>query len=151
MNNAMFSTLSAVDVNDHTEKKGRFTYLSWPFAWAEVKKVDPMANFRIIETEDGTPYFDCGKAGVFVKVGVTVCGIEHIETFPVLDNRNKPISSDKVTVFDINTSHKRGLVKAIAMHGLGLYIYAGEDLPIDSPKTNKPKTKLPKAETPTSF
>jgi hypothetical protein len=133
----MFENLSKVDVNEHTEKKGRFTYLSWPFAWAEVKKVDPGANFTVYSDEDGRPYFDCGSAGAFVKVGVTVNGIEHIETFPILDNRNKTIPSDKLNVFDINTSHKRGMVKAIAMHGLGLYIYAGEDLPLDAPK--KPK------------
>lgn len=136
-----FNDLMKVDVGDHIEKKGRFSYLSWPFAWAEVKKVDESANFTIYNNEDGLPYFDCGEAGVFVKVGVTVNGIEHIETFPVLDNRNKPIPSSSVTVFDINTSHKRGMVKAIALHGLGLYIYAGEDLPLDAPR--KAKSKAP--------
>lgn len=134
-----FEKLIKVNVNDNTEKKGRFTYLSWPFAWAEVKKIDPHANYRILSTEDGIPYFDCGNAGAFVKVGVTINTTEHIETFPVLDNKNKPLVGDQITVFDINTAHKRGMVKAIAMHGLGLYIYAGEDLPLDEPR--KPKTK----------
>lgn len=129
-----FTNLMKVDVGENTEKKGRFTYLSWPFAWAEVKKVDPEANFTVYSDTDGRPYFDCGNAGAFVKVGVTVNGVEHIETYPVLNNNNKAIACDTMNVFDINSSHKRGMVKAIAMHGLGLYIYAGEDLPLDEAK-----------------
>ena len=132
-----FSNLMKVDVGENTEKKGRFTYLSWPFAWAEVKKVDPAANFTVYSDDNGRPYFDCGVAGAFVEVGVTINEIEHIETFPVLNNSNKSIPCDKLTVFDINTSHKRGMVKAIAMHGLGLYIYAGEDLPLDAPRPKR--------------
>ena len=134
-----FSNLMKVDVGENTEKKGRFTYLSWPFAWAEVKKVDDTANFTVYSDDNGIPYFDCGDAGAFVKVGVTVNGTEHIETFPVLNNSNKAIPCDKLNVFDINTAHKRGMVKAIAMHGLGLYIYAGEDLPLDAPRPKKSK------------
>lgn len=132
-----FGDLMKVDVGENTEKKGRFTYLSWPFAWAEIKKADPAANFTVYSADNGRPYFECGNAGAFVKVGVTVNEIEHVETFPVLNSNNKSIPSDQLTVFDINTAHKRGMVKAIAMHGLGLYIYAGEDLPLDAPKPKR--------------
>ena len=134
-----FQQLNQIDVNDHTEKKGRFTYLSWPFAWAEIKKVDPSANYVVYSSDNGKPYFECGSAGAFVKVGVTVNGVEHIENFPVLNHKNVAIPCEKLTVFDVNTSIKRGMVKAIAMHGLGLYIYAGEDLPIDSSTPKKKK------------
>ena len=136
----MFNDLVKIDVNEHIEKKGKFSYLSWPFAWSEIKKIDPLATYRVIDGADGLPFFNAGDAGAFVKVGVTVKGLEHVETFPVLNHSNRPIPGHKVTSFDINTSIKRAMVKAIALHGLGLYIYQGEDLPVDAPKS---KTKAP--------
>jgi len=121
-----FLKLSEINVNDHTEKKGGFTYLSWPFAVAELRKADPKATWETIRF-NGLPYCqtDCG---FFVEVSVTVEGITLSQIHPVLDNRNKPIL--KPSAFDINTSIQRCMVKAIALHGLGLYIYAGEDLPL---------------------
>lgn len=121
-----FTRLSAIDCSQYVEKKGKFSYLSWSFAVSELLKKHPDATWRVIEDPRGWPFWqtDCGY---FVKVGVTVNGIERIQCHPVLDNNNRPISSPNS--FQINTSIQRGLVKAIALHGLGLYIYAGEDLP----------------------
>lgn len=121
-----FEVLAAVDCSKHVEKKGKFTYLSWSFAVAELLKLHPKATWRVIENPDGWPYWPT-DAGPFVKVGVTVEGIERIQIHPVLDSNNKTVQTPNA--FQVNTSIQRGLVKAIALHGLGLYIYAGEDLP----------------------
>jgi len=128
-----FETLNNINVNDKTEKKNGLTYLSWAWAWAEVKKVDPTANYTIYENADGWFYHTDGKTA-WVKTGVTVDGLEHIEYLPVMDYRNKSIPADSVTSFDVNKAIQRSLTKACARHGLGLYIYAGEDLPEDAPK-----------------
>jgi Protein of unknown function (DUF1071) len=120
-----FAALSAINVNEHVEKKGGFSYLSWPFAVAQMRMADPTATWEV-RRFDGLPYLHC-DAGVFVEVAVTVQGICLSQIHPVLDGRNRPILAP--TAFDINTSIQRCLVKAIALHGLGLYIYAGEDLP----------------------
>jgi len=111
------------------EKKGRFNYVSWTDAWTEVKKRYPGSNVKVYTREDGYPAFIHKTHGGFVKVGVIIDGIEHVEFYPILDHYNKTISSELINVFDINNAIKRGMVKAIAMHGLGLYVYAGEDLP----------------------
>jgi len=124
----VFKTLNRVNVNDHTEDKGKFTYLSWAWAWAEVKKAYPEATYTIYENEDGWLYHHDGKTA-WVKTGVLIEGIEHIEYLPVLDFSNKSIPLDKITSMNANTAIQRSLTKAIARHGLGLYIYAGEDLP----------------------
>lgn len=124
-----FAALNSVDVSGHVEKKGQFTYLSWAYAVAELKKRHPDATWQVVRF-DGLPYQKT-DLGYMVEVSVTVNGVTHSQIHPVLDSRNKPLSSP--TVFDINTSIQRALVKAIALHGLGLYIYAGEDLP-DSEK-----------------
>lgn len=125
-----FVTLNNINVNEHTEKKGNLTYLSWAWAWSEVKKVFPDATYTIYENEalGGMPYFTDGKT-CLVKTGVTINGIEHIEYLPIMDFKNKSISADVVTSTDINKTIQRSLTKACARHGLGLYIYAGEDLP----------------------
>lgn len=125
-----FVTLNNINVNKHTEKKGNLTYLSWAWAWGEVKKVFPDATYTIYENEalGGMPYFTDGKT-CLVKTGVTINGIEHIEYLPIMDFKNKSISADVVTSTDINKTIQRSLTKACARHGLGLYIYAGEDLP----------------------
>ncbi len=120
-----FARLNAINVSDHIEKKGGFSYLSWPYAVAQLRLADPTATWEV-RRFDGKPYLLC-EAGVFVEVAVTVQGITLSQIHPVLDGRNRPIPEP--TAFDINTSIQRCLVKAIALHGCGLYIYAGEDLP----------------------
>lgn len=123
-----FDKLYAVNVNDKAEKKNGLTYLSWAWAWAEVKKQHPDATYTIYENADGLCYHTDGRT-CWVKTGVTVNGIEHIEYLPVMDHRNKSIPLNAVTSFEVNKAIQRSLTKACARHGLGLYIYAGEDLP----------------------
>lgn len=124
----IFQTLNSINVNGHTEKKNGLTYLSWAWAWAEIKKAAPDATYTIYENKDGWNYFTDGRT-CWVKTGVTLEGIEHIEYLPVMDHRNRSIPLDQVTSFDVNKTIQRSLTKACARHGLGLYIYAGEDLP----------------------
>ena len=135
-----FVTLNKINVNDKTEKKNGLTYLSWAWAWGEVKKLHPDATYTIYENADGLFYHTDGKT-CWVKTGVTVNGVEHIEYLPVMDFRNASITLDKVTSFDVNKAIQRSLTKAVARHGLGLYVYAGEDLPEEeksgSAKENK--------------
>ena len=123
-----FVQLNSINVNDKTEKKNGLTYLSWAFAWGEVKKRFPDATYTIYENQDGWNYFTDGRT-CWVKTGVTVNGIEHIEYLPVMDFKNHSIKVDDVTSYDVNKTIQRSLTKAVARHGLGLYIYAGEDLP----------------------
>lgn len=125
---SVFSTLNDINVNGHVEKKNGLSYLSWAWAWAEVKKAFPDATYTIYENKDGLFYHTDGKTA-WVKTGVTISGLEHIEYLPVMDMRNKSIPVDNVTSFDVNKAIQRSLTKACARHGLGLYIYAGEDLP----------------------
>ena len=125
---SVFETLNAVNCNEHTERKGQLTYLSWAWAWAEVKKRFPNAFYTIYEDVVGRPYFDDGRT-CWVKTGVTIEGLEHIEYLPIMDARNNSLPLERVTSFDMNKSIQRSLTKACARHGLGLYIYAGEDLP----------------------
>jgi len=133
----IFQQLSSINVNSKTEKKGKFTYLSWAFAWAELKKVSPTATSKVYHDENtNMPYF-ASKAGVIVKVGVTIDELEHINYLPVMDFRNASIPADKVNMMDVNKAIQRCTVKAIALHGLGLYIYAGEDLP-EEPSIEEP-------------
>ena len=132
-----FKTLNDINVNDKTEKKNGLTYLSWAWAWGEVKKLFPDANYTIYETVDGCFYHTDGRT-CWVKTGVTINGVEHIEYLPVMDYRNASIPVDKVTSFDANKAIQRSLTKAVARHGLGLYIYAGEDLP-EAEKPEAPK------------
>lgn len=121
-----FEELNKVDVKQHIEKKGGFSYLSWPYAVTELRKRHPTATWRAVRFE-GKPFLQTAENGCFVEVEVTVDGVSLSQVHPVLDHRNKPIPIPNA--FDINTSLQRALVKAIALHGLGLYIYAGEDLP----------------------
>ena len=121
-----FDELSKVDCSKHIEKKGRFSYLSWPFAVSELRKRHPDATWEVVKSKDGLPYVYT-ESGCFVEVAVTVNGVTLSQIHPVLDNNNRTIASPNA--FQINTSIQRCLVKAIALHGLGLYIYAGEDLP----------------------
>lgn len=122
-----FDELYRVDVSHHIEKKNGFSYVSWAYAVAELRKRHPAATWEVVRF-DGKPYMatDCGY---FVEVAVTVDGLRLSQIHPVLDHRNKPVAQPNA--FDINTSIQRALVKAIALHGLGLCVYAGEDLPPD--------------------
>ena len=140
----VFSQLNKVNVNDKTEKKGKFTYLSWAFAWEELKKVAPEAKVTVYHNEsDNMPYF-ASDAGVLVKVGVEVDGIEHISYLPCMDFNNKAISVDSFDMMDVNKAIQRATVKAIGLHGLGLYIYAGEDLPEEEREDGPKKTSTRK-------
>ncbi len=125
---SVFETLNAVNVNGKTEKKGSLTYLSWAWAWEEVKKKYPDAFYTVYETDAGLNYFTDGRT-CWVKTGVTIEGLEHIEYLPVMDYKNQSILLEKVTSMDVNKTIQRSITKACARHGLGLYIYAGEDLP----------------------
>lgn len=131
-----FTELNGINVNEHTEKKGSLTYLSWAWAWGELKKRFPAATYTVYENADGWCYHTDGRTA-WVKTGVTVEGIEHIEYLPVMDSRNKSIPVGNVTSFDVNKAIQRSLTKAVARHGLGLYIYAGEDLPNDEAEDKK--------------
>lgn len=149
---AVFDELMSVNVNGHTEKKKtggtELTYLSWPFAWAEVKKRYPEAKYEIVKF-NGLPYVYDEATGYMVYTVVTIEGISHEMWLPVMDGANKAMKAvpytytvrDRykgeiektvaaATMFDINKTVMRCLVKNLAMFGLGLYIYAGEDLPI---------------------
>lgn len=134
----VFKTLNAINVNDKTEKKNGLTYLSWAWAWGEVKKYYPTAIYTVYENNEGWNYFTDGKT-CWVKTGVTIEGLEYIEYLPVMDFRNKSITLDNVTSFDVNKTIQRSLTKALARHGLGLYIYAGEDLPEEEANAPEPK------------
>ena len=141
-----FNELYKIDVRDKAKSKNGLTYLSWAAAWAEVKKLHPDAVYKVYEqdipeviptgAEDDAPYihmikrpwFDDGNTG-WVKTGVTINGLEHIEMLPIMDFKNKPIPADKITSMDANKAIQRSVTKACARHGLGLYIYEGEDLP----------------------
>ena len=134
---SVFERLNAVNVNGHTEKKNGLTYLSWAWAWTEVKKAYPDARYTVYENEKGWCYFTDGRT-CWVKTGLTIEGLEHIEYLPVMDFRNKSIPLEQVTSMDVNKAIQRSLTKAAARHGLGLYIYAGEDLPEEETKPAAP-------------
>ena len=130
-NKNYFEVLNSINVQDKVEKKNGLSYLSWAFAWGEIKKIHPTANYVIYEreTEYGpVNYFTDGRTA-WVKTGVIINDIEHIEELPVMDFKNKSILLDNITSFDVNKTIQRSLTKAVARHGLGLYIYAGEDMP----------------------
>lgn len=146
-----FKQLYDVDVNNKKKSKNGLNYLSWAACWAEVKKMFPDATFKIyeqaikitesyegksIEREIERPWFDDGKTG-WVKTGVTINNIEHIEELPIMDFKNKSIVAESITSSDANKAIQRSLTKACARHGLGLYIYEGEDLPEESKELEK--------------
>jgi hypothetical protein len=158
---SLFKELYHLNVNEHTQKNNGLTYLSWSYAWAEIKKIDEKASYKLHEypmmvgegyrvVEGVTVPYLRTPEGYIVKVSVTINGHTETETLPVMDNKNVPLgtiapvwvkkdSQSKAvkeygptpvpTSFDLNTAYKRCLVKAIALHGLGLYIYNGEDVP----------------------
>ena len=132
-----FRELNSIDCSGKTEKKNGLTYLSWAWAWAEVKKLHPDATYTIYEDANGLFYHTDGNT-CWVKTGVTVNGIEHIEYLPVMDYKNRSIARNDITSFDVNKAIQRSLTKACARHGLGLYIYAGEDLPEGAERAPEP-------------
>ena len=136
-----FTTLFDIDVSKKTEKKGGLTYLSWAWAWAELKKLHPDAEYTVYENANGWNYHTDGKT-CWVKTGVKVEHVEHVEYLPVMDYKNKSIPAEQVTSFDVNKAIQRSLTKAVARHGLGLYIYAGEDLPEE---TREPVQQIDKS------
>lgn len=138
---SVFEKLNAVNVSDKTEKKNDLTYLSWAWAWQELKKRYPDATSTVYENKDGWIYHTDGRTA-WVKCGVTVNGLEQVEILPVMDYRNNSIPVAKLTSYDVNKSIQRCITKAIARHGLGLYIYAGEDLPEDMRPAAQPTQKI---------
>lgn len=150
---SVFETLNGINVNEHTEKKKvgsdkngkpiELTYLSWPYAWAETVKRYPDANYEIVKNPQGLPYFSDPQGGIMVYTRVTIEGVTREMWLPVMDGANNamkfepyeiqtkwgPKTVAAATMFDINKTIMRCLVKNLAMFGLGLYIYAGEDLP----------------------
>lgn len=147
---SVYKTLSAINVNEHVEVKDtghvKLSYLSWAWAWAKVKENYPDAYYTIYENEKGWNYHTDGRTG-WVKTGVTINGLEHIEYLPIMDNRNQSVAFESITSMDVNKAIQRSLTKAAARHGLGLYIYAGEDLPEEEMIKNKETSgvDLPKA------
>ena len=127
-----FETLAAINCSDKIEKKGKLSYLSWAWAWDQFKRMFPDSYFTVYETPNGCIYWTDGKT-CWVKTGVTLVdgdySLELIERLPVMDNRNESIPLERVTSRAVNDSIQRSLTKAVARHGLGLYVYAGEDLP----------------------
>jgi len=120
------SELLKINVNDHTERKGNLTYLSWAWAWAEVLKIDPAARYTVHEWAD-MPVCYLRNGTAMVKVSVEIKGDIKTCLLPVMDNRNRSIADPDS--FAVNTAIMRCLTKCIALFGLGLYIFAGEDLP----------------------
>lgn len=130
---SVFNTLSKVNVNEHIKKKGNLSYLSWPFAWGTLKEYYPDSNYELIEPvtyDDGT----CE-----VSVNVTVGGVTHNMTLPVMDHKNSAVKNPDSR--KISDARMRCLVKCIAMFGLGLYIYAGEDIPTEDSREKEAKNK----------
>jgi hypothetical protein len=119
------------------EKRGNLSYISWSTAWGAVKEHYPDVQRTVFETENGVNYFTDGMTA-FVKVGVTINNIEHIEYLPIMDIRNASIRLDKITSFDTNKAIQRCTVKALALHGLALNIYNKEEF-FDEPKAVAPK------------
>lgn len=124
--------LLGLDVNELTEDKGKFTYLSWSLAWREILKIYPKATYNVIKNEKMECWFGDDKKGYMVYTNVTIDGITKEMWLPVMNSYNKSILTPTTT--DINKAVMRCLVKNLAMFGLGLYIYAGEDLPEEEPK-----------------
>lgn len=142
MEKSVFEVLNAIDCSEHIEKKNGLTYLSWAWAWQILKKHYPASTYTIYEDAMGRNFHTDGRT-CWVKTGVCVEGIEHIEYLPVMDFRNASILLDKVTSFDVNKAIQRSLTKAVARHGLGLYIYAGEDLPDAADEEKRPAASRP--------
>jgi len=151
----IFKNLNAVDVNEHVEKKGKFNYLTWAWAWAEVAKRYEDVTYRVLHNPNGWNYFTDNSTG-WVETEVTIDGKTIPMQMPIMDFNNKSLPIEKITSFDVNKAIMRCLTKNLSMFGLGLYIYSGEDLPeateepqtADKPKAsnNEAKNKKPQEE-----
>ena len=142
---SIYSQLADIDVSEHVKQKGAYDYLSWTHAVDALKKVYPKAQIEVMTSDEGHPFFKT-EVGFFVQVKVTIDGLACAEWLPVLDNRNKVLKQPDA--YQVNTSIKRCMTKAIALHGLGINVYAGEDLrqydvegPEDSPSTTNAQPK----------
>lgn len=146
-----FTLLYGTDVSDKIKQKNGLKYISWAVAWAEIKKIHPDAFYTVynqhfksttgeegnlIETEYDRPWFDDGRTG-WVRVGVTINGLEHIVELSIMNHKNQPIAANEITSATANNSKQRALAKACAEHGIGLYVYEGEDLPESVKKQKK--------------
>ena len=142
---SVYETLSAISVKEHVKYKGKLAYISWATAWALLKQNYPNSERIIYENEHtGLNFFTDGKTS-WVKVGIKVEGLEHIDMLPVIDYRNASVINDKMTSMDVNTAIQRATAKAIAMHGLAINLYRGEDLDgAVTPVEPKPLPKLSK-------
>ena len=141
---SVYSHLSGIDVRPKVERKGNLDYLSWAQAWHMLKQLYPQAQRNIYEQpETGLNYFTDGRT-CYVKVGIVVNDIENIDMLPVMDYRNNSISVDKVTSMDVNKAIQRATAKAIAMHGLGLSLWTGEDVPSQPSEAKEAPSKEPK-------
>ena len=155
--NKIFETLNKIDVSEHIEEKNKLKYLSWAWAWSELKKQYPTASYKILRFENNLPYVYDNNTGYMVFTEMTINEITHEMWLPVMDGANKAMKNisykykthygektvEPATMFDINKTIMRCLVKNIAMFGLGLYIYAGEDLP-DVPEEMITKEQIEK-------
>lgn len=137
----VFNTLNKIDVTKKAIQKNGLDYLPWATAWEEVKKLYPSANYKVYETPEGINYFTDGITG-WVKVGVTIEDLEHIEYLPIMDFKNKSIEKDKITSFEVNKTIQRAITKAIARHGLGLSLYTKEDKEEESKKNKNEGVKI---------
>ena len=150
MEKNIFKELSSVSIKGKTDKKGKFDYISWATAWSMVKSQYPTAQRKVYECQEtGLNFFTDGKTA-YVKVGITINNLEHIDYLPVMDYRNNSINIDKITSMDVNTAIQRSTAKAIAMHGLGLSLWIGEDTieVVKAPVKQKiSKTPTPKTTT----
>lgn len=160
----VFEKLNNIDVGEHIDKKNNLNYLSWSWAWAEFKKVYPDATYTIWRDEQGKPYIFDPELGYMVFTEVTVGDLTHSMWLPVMDNRNNAMKNveysykkygtrsetvQPATMFNVNTAIMRCLTKNLAMFGLGLYIYAGEDVPNDDSET-KPVVEEEKPQKPSN-
>jgi hypothetical protein len=139
-NKSVYGTLSSISVKDKIERKGNLDYLSWANAWAMLKSNYPDAQRNVYENTEGMNYFTDGTS-CWVKVGIVVGGIEHIDYLPIMDFKNNSIPLAKLTSTDVTKAIQRSTAKAIAMHGLGLSLWTGEDLPemvAEAPKKPAP-------------
>lgn len=132
---SVFETLSEINVSSRISKKvggggHQLSYLSWVWAWGVVKSIYPDASYRVYESPTGLNYFSDGRTA-YVKCSVTIQGEEIVEYLPVMEASLKSMPVDKMTSHDVIRATQRCITKAIARHGLGLYIYAGEDMPSD--------------------
>lgn len=131
-----FQILSEVDVSPHVRQKGSYSYLSWPFALEILGQYHPEAVIQIkrfqlpSSPELEVPYLET-PLGFFVEVTIIIEGVARSQLHPILDYKNDPVITP--TTFEVNTSIQRAMVKAIALHGLGLFVYQGEDLPLHAP------------------